>query len=106
MLPQGRFAVAVPPSAHEPHVRRAHYPRPGVDTYEGLLSPALPMANLQPIDVFMPSEAARQAALRGEGAKNSGPLSGVLHGVAARSKGDAPRAGQLQGDRATLFLSN
>ena len=60
-----------------------------------------------------PSAAARTKALAGEGATNNGPLSGVLadwggawNSTASRSKGDAPKAGQLQGDRMSLYLSN
>jgi len=81
--------------------------------YEALLQDSLPLQHLQPIEIFVPSEAARAAALAGEGATNSGPLSGIFadwggawNSTAARTTGDAPKAGQLQGDRTTLFLSN
>lgn len=83
------------------------------ESYEALLGGSLPLQHLQPIEIFVPSEAARAAARAAEGARNSGPLSGILAGwggawnsVATRSVGDAPKAGQLQGDRTTLFLSN
>ena len=83
------------------------------DNYEKLLQGALPLQHLQPVEVFVPSEAARALALAGEGATNSGPLSGIIadwggawNSSAARTRGDAPKAGQLQGDRMSLFLSN
>ena len=83
------------------------------DGYEALLDGSLPLSTLQPVDIFVPSEAARARALAAEGPTNSGPLSGVLSdwggawsSTPARSKGDAPKAGQLQGDRTSLFLSN
>ncbi|KAL1504287.1 hypothetical protein AB1Y20_010695 [Prymnesium parvum] len=83
------------------------------DNYEALLKDSLPLESLQPIEIFEPSEKARAAALAGEGATNSGPLSGIIsdwggawNSTASRTRGDAPRAGQLKGDQMSLFLSN
>mmetsp|Transcript_56704 Transcript_56704/g.155886 ORF Transcript_56704/g.155886 Transcript_56704/m.155886 type:complete len:192 (+) Transcript_56704:92-667(+) len=83
------------------------------DNYEKLLKASLPLAHIQPIAIFEPSAKARAKALAGEGATNNGPLSGVLadwggawNSTASRSKGDKPKAGQLQGDRMSLYLSN
>lgn len=72
------------------------------------------LAAPQAIVIFEPSahfRAAEMAAVRG--ATNTGPLSGVVadwggawNALPGRSQGDAPKAGQLQGDRTSLFLSN
>ena len=43
-----------------------------------LLQDSIPLQHLQPVEIFVPSEAARAAALAAEGATNSGPLSGIF----------------------------
>ena len=75
----------------------------GLDTYDELLRPALPMGNLQPMEVFMPSEAARAAALKAEGfawiaeraARQQGLRVATLktEGAAAIEERDARQAG-------------
>ena len=86
------------------------------DMYEQRLADALPsMERLQPVELYELSDAARAAELQARLPlpSNTGPLAGPLADwggqysvVPSRTRADAPKAGQLQGDRMSLLESN
>ena len=87
-----------------------------VDSYEAHLQGALPhfAEGVQAIELYELSAAARGAELGAQpGASNTGPLADVVADwggsysvVPGRTRGDAPKSGQLQGDRMSLFESS
>ena len=87
-----------------------------IEKYEERLSEALPFYEaMQPVHLFELTEEQRTAEMLAmqQNPSNTGPLSDVVADwggaykvETARTVGDAPKAGQLKGDRISLYESN